>query len=393
MAILQKSRKILSLLVALTLTLIFHTSAQADAADAACKDWPLWTAYQKRFVQGDGRVLDQTGERDFTTSESEAYTLFFTLVNNDRQRFDVVLNWIQANLAQGDFSRHLPAWHWGRQSTGKWEILDHNSASDADMWLAYTLLQAGTLWHDARYTSLGMTILERIKADEVALLPDVGAMVLPGPAGFVERNSKWRLNPSYQPLQILRAFALADPTGPWNDVAMNTQLMIRVVSPRGFAPDWVSFQTGKAWSAYPESEPVGSYDAIRIYLWAGMLDDGDSIKPKLMRSLSGMRSYLIKNNGALMEKVNTQTGVGEGIAPRGFSAALLPYLHALNDGKLLAQQARRLSEKKNGALVGESPTYYDQVLSLFGQGWIEQRFSFSKTGQLIPAWSQRCRPQ
>ena len=106
-----------------------------------------------------------------------------------------------------------------------------------------------------------------------------------------------------------------------------------------------------------------------------------------------MRSYLIKNNGALMEKVNTQTGVGEGIAPRGFSAALLPYLHALNDGKLMAQQARRLSEKKNGALVGESPTYYDQVLSLFGQGWIEQRFSFSKTGQLIPAWSQRCRPQ
>ena len=128
-------------------------------------------------------------------------------------------------------------------------------------------------------------------------------------------------------------------------------------------------------------------------MWAGMLNDTDSIKPKLLQSLSGMRRYLLKNNGALMEKVNTQTGVAEGIAPRGFSAALLPYLQSLNESKLLAQQAQRLNEKKSGALIGESPAYYDQILSLFGQGWIEQRFRFSQTGQLIPAWFESCRIQ
>ena len=387
----QKTGKLFGLMMVLIPALIFCANARADGE--ACKDWPLWTSYQKHFLQADGRVLDQTGVRDFTTSESEAYTLFFMLVNNDRQRFDLVLNWIQANLAQGDFSRHLPAWHWGRQSSGKWEILDFNSAADADMWLAYTLLQAGSLWKDARYTSLGLSVLEQIKAQELVSLPQVGAMVLPAPEGFADGNDRWRFNPSYQSIQLLRAFAYADPAGPWNEIAQNTQRLIQAVSPRGFAPDWVSFQTGKAWRAYPENEAVGSYDAIRIYLWAGMLNNADSLKPKLLQSLSGMRSHLLKNNGALMEKINTQTGFAEGIAPRGFSAALLPYLQSLNESKLLAQQASRLSEKKKDALIGENPIYYDQILSLFGQGWMEQRFRFSQTGQLIPAWLERCRVQ
>jgi len=376
------------------LALVFGTDAHA--ASAICKDkanlstWPLWEGYQKRFLQADGRVLDQTGERDFTTSESEAYTLFFALVINDRQRFEVVLNWIEANLSQGDFTQHLPAWHWGRQTTGKWEILDHNAASDADTWLAYTLLQAGSLWGEARYIRLGKMLLEQIKAKEVVLLPNGSTMLLPAPQGFAEVNGKWWFNPSYLPIQLLRVFAQADPTGPWNAMTATTLHMIRGTALRGFAPDWVSYQHGQGWTALPENEPVGSYDAIRTYLWAGMLDDADTIKPQLIRNLSGMRRYLLKNNGALMESVNPLTGKTKGIAPRGFSAALLPYLHSLNENKLLAQQARHLTEKMNGDLIGDSPIYYDQILSMFGQGWIEQRFKFSKTGQLIPAWSRQC---
>ncbi len=91
-----------------------------------------------------------------------------------------------------------------------------------------------------------------------------------------------------------------------------------------------------------------------------------------------------------METVNPLTGTTKGIAPRGFSAALLPYLHSLNEHKLLAQQSRHLTEKMNGQLIGENPIYYDQILSMFGQGWLEQRFKFSKTGELIPAWSRQC---
>ena len=62
----------------LCLVLVLVFGANAHAASSHCKDgaklssWPLWQGYKNRFLQDDGRVLDQTGERDFTTSESEA---------------------------------------------------------------------------------------------------------------------------------------------------------------------------------------------------------------------------------------------------------------------------------------------------------------------------------
>ncbi len=364
--------------------------SQANAASTTCTEWPLWSAYLQRFVQADGRVLDQTGEPDFTTSESAAYTLFFSLVNNDRERFAILLKWVQFNLAQGDLGAMLPAWHWGRKAAGKWQILDANSATDADMWFAYSLLQAGRLWQEPGYTSIGLRMLEQIKANELTTLPAQGPMMLPGPQGFTDGVLSWRINPSYQPLQLLRAFAVFDPLGPWDDMARNTVQMMKAVSPLGLAPDWVLYQSGKGWLPDWQTKSVGSYDAIRVYLWTGMLDDAEPLKPALLQSLSGMQRLLLKKNGALMEKIQTQSGQAAGQAPQGFSAALLPYLQALHDTKNLAAQRRRLDEKKNGNLIGEAPVYYDQMLALFGQGWIEQRFRFSASGQLIPAWPPRC---
>ena len=45
--------------------------------------WPLWESYQARFIDGQGRVIDHTGG-DRTTSEGQAYALFFALVTRSR---------------------------------------------------------------------------------------------------------------------------------------------------------------------------------------------------------------------------------------------------------------------------------------------------------------------
>ena len=113
-----------------------------------CKDgpWRLWNSYANRFVDpSSGRVFDPRGDQQ-TTSEGQAYALFFALVDNDRPTFDRVLAWTQGNLAGGDLATHLPAWLWGKNQDGQWTVLDANSASDADTWMAYTLLEAGRLW-------------------------------------------------------------------------------------------------------------------------------------------------------------------------------------------------------------------------------------------------------
>ena len=145
-----------------------------------------------------GRVFDPTGDQH-TTSEAEAYALFFALAGNDRARFDLVLAWTQANLAQGDLQTRLPAWLWGKDKDGVWKTLDPNPASDADAWMAYTLIEAGRLWKTPRYSSLGQRMLAQIEKTEVVDLPGFGPMMAPGPVGF-QHDHSFILNPSYLPL-------------------------------------------------------------------------------------------------------------------------------------------------------------------------------------------------
>src|SRR5258705_10078856 len=122
-----------------------------ESSCAAQEFPPLWRSYTSAFMDDQVRVIDHDAS-DRTTSEAQAYAMFFALVANDRARFDGLLRWTELNLASGDLTAHLPAWLWGRRPNREWEILDANSASDADVWMAYTLLEAGRVWEHPRDT-------------------------------------------------------------------------------------------------------------------------------------------------------------------------------------------------------------------------------------------------
>ena len=166
----------------------------AFSAAAAC-EWPAWQQYKQFYISEQGRVIDPSSPNRITTSEGQSYGLFFALVANDRPAFDQLLTWTENNLAAGDLSAHLPAWLWGENEQKQWTVLDSNSASDADLWIAYNLLEAGRLWKSRRYQTLGTLLLQRIAREEVADIPGLGLMLLPGKVGFVAED-RWRLNPS-----------------------------------------------------------------------------------------------------------------------------------------------------------------------------------------------------
>lgn len=373
--------------------IIMPFTPNAHAETASCKPWPLWQAYWSHFVQGDGRVIDHGEYAEPSYSEGQAYTLFFTLVANDRSRFDLILNWMQREMAQNDLTRFLPAWKWGQRQGSDWGVLDSNPASDADMWLAYTLLQAGKLWQAPEYTKLGQAVLQNIKQHELTYLPDAGVMLSPGAEGFNEAEM-WRFNPSYLPMQQLRYFATQDSAGPWASIREHSLKMLNEVTPQGLVADWVAYHKPDGWGVDKVKGPLGSYDAIRVYLWAGMLHDKDPAKAKLLGRLKGM-AQAIKAQGQPPLQVNTLTGASEGAGPVGFSAAVLPYLLALKQTAALQAQNQRLQAGLQAGyfkdLLGDPPRYYDQVLGLFGQGWLEQRYAFKADGSLETVWSRGCR--
>jgi len=356
----------------------------------------LWQAYAATFITPDGRVLDpQTGNR--TTSEGQSYALFFALVNNDRPRFDKLLTWTTDNLATGDLTAHLPAWNWGQAKDGHWGILDANSASDSDLWIAYDLIEAGRLWNNPKYTALGRHLASLIASREVASLPGFGSALLPGPVGF-HIEKLWILNPSYSPLFLLDRLAAVDPGGPWANLSKDFPFLIERSAVNGFAMDWVCYAPGQGFSpclADGRKSPLsmGSYDAIRVYLWAGMLPDSDPAKARILKALPGMSLYL-RQHDAPPEKVNSEGVPLNQAAPVGFSAALLPWLSSISANAAFAQQLVRiksqLNEKSNlyGTGSGTGPTYYDQNLVLFASGWIEKRFQFGSGGELLVRWSR-----
>jgi endo-1,4-beta-D-glucanase Y len=253
-------------------------------ATGGCKQgpWTLWNAYETRFIDQQGRVFDPQGDQH-STSEGQAYALFFALAGNDRAQFDRVLNWTQANLARNDLTANLPSWLWGKDKDGAWKTLDANSASDADLWMAYTLVEAGRLWNAPLYTTLGKGMMARIAATEVADLPGFGLMLLPGETGFVHQTAltnqpqqpsleaeaepaqhqsgkhkneplplpasqsapaqTFMVNPSYLPPFLFARLASLDPAGPWRQIALNI--------PRCWsrAPATASQWTG--WNTFP----------------------------------------------------------------------------------------------------------------------------------------------
>ena len=166
-------------------------------AAASC-DWPEWQQFKQHYISEQGRVIDTSSPKKITTSEGQSYGLFFALVANDRPTFENILQWTQNNLAQGDLSARLPAWLWGMKEKDKngkqeWGVLDTNSASDSDLWIAYSLMEAGRLWKVRSYQSLGFLLLQRIAREEVAELPGFGEMLLPGRVGFAH-SPVWTVN-------------------------------------------------------------------------------------------------------------------------------------------------------------------------------------------------------
>jgi endo-1,4-beta-D-glucanase Y len=385
----QSRPVLLWMLTFLALSCVTTTGCAEERGEAQQQsEWPAWQRFSERFIQADGRVIDLTFDGK-STSEGQSYALFFALVANRPQQFETLLNWTSANLADGELGGKLPGWLWGKRDDGSWGIKDRNAASDADLWMAYALLEAGRLWQVPRYTTLGKQLLVLVEKQEVVRAGKAGTLLLPGPMGFALEGERYRINPSYLPGFMLRYFANVDAKGPWQALWNDYLHLAPQVFASGVAPDL--FIVDRRGVVGPDSErtPSGSYDAIRVYLWAGM-SGGDESR-ELLRLLAPFSKVIQANAGVPPEKLQPATAqaIAADYAPIGYSGAVLPFLSALQERKLHEKQLDRLRRDLMRAKLGGDTNYYDQALILFGEGWQEGFYRFAADGRLQPRWLTR----
>lgn len=353
-------------------------AVQAGQASAAlqCTDqaaWSRWEVFRQQAISSDGRVVDYSDSRQITTSEGQAYGLFFALINSDKALFRHLLDWSERHLASGDLTGRLPAWLWGRQADGQFGVLDDNSASDADLWMAYALIEAGRLWNEHSYAALGLLLMQRIAREEALDVPGLGWILLGGREGFVH-GQQWTVNPSYMTPQIYQRFAGEAPNSVWVHLNANLEHILLATSPKGYAPDWAVWSgENRGWAHTSSKEVLSSYDAVRVYLWIGMLADHQAGAQRLKHHYKAVES-LIGKAGQVPQHINIFSGEVTGEGPPGFSAALLPLLRA-------TPMAAALQQRMAGIRF-DSSNYYDQVLTLFAEGWLQKRYRFDEAGRL-----------
>ena len=365
------------------LILLFSTHV---IAAPNCINWPEWQNFKKHFVTSAGRVVDIGSPQDITTSEGQSYGLFFALVANDQYAFNKLLNWTQIHLAEGDLSARLPAWKWGKKSNGRYGIIDSNPASDSDLWIAYALAEAGELWQERRYKVLASLMASRILREETVELAGLGLTLLPGPYGFEQAEQQVKLNASYSPLFLLKKMAVHYPNSPWQAVYDSSLKVLLEGAPAGFAPDWVLYQPKRGFYFNNTTTAVGNYNAIRVYLWAGMMAEDAPHRQELLSHYRPMANATVKQAAVPLD-VSAKTGLYSGQGPAGFTASLLPFMNALKETQASNQLKKQLAEFKKGHF---DDRYYDSVLMLFGSGHDQGYFTFNAEGTVVPYWKGHC---
>jgi endoglucanase len=384
---LVNSKLILRALRYLAYTLILSLNSLAHAQSCE-KSWPAWDAFKKSSISADGRVEDHSTDGIRTTSEGQSYALFFSLVANDRETFDKILNWTEKNLAENDLITNLPSWVLGKKEDDSYGVLDSNSASDSDLWISYTLGEAGRLWNDRRYVALASLMANRILTAETLEVPTLGRVLLPGVAGFTPTPTSVRLNPSYVPMQLMHWFTARSRDPRWASMLNSSQQLIVKSAPKGYAPDWAIYDYNKGFlpDSDPETGGTGSYNAIRVYLWAGMLNRDDADRQVVLDTLKPM-AKLVEKQGFPPESVQIMTGVANNQGSSGFSAAMVPFLLAQGMPKAAQDQLTRIAAQP----IAED-RYYDQVLGLFALGWQNNLYRFDSKGNLAPSWTSSSCP-
>lgn len=198
---------------------------------------------------------------DITTSEGQSYIMFRAVAHNDRKTFDRTYKWTKKNLQQ---SNKLFAWLWGKDKQGKYKVMDRNSATDADINIAYALIKAYERWKNKKYLDEALPIIHSIWRNETRKV-DGHRVLMPG---FVQaRSNKVEVNPSYFHPYAFRFFAKYDDRHDWIKIIDSSYYYVMEASSKtatGLPPNWFLIENGKVVMEDGERSDF-SYDAVRVF--------------------------------------------------------------------------------------------------------------------------------
>lgn len=216
--------------------------------------------YKREFISPEGRVMDPA-RGDITTSEGQSYILQRAVAVNDRTTFNRSYAWTKTHLQRWD---KLFSWIWGQNKKGKYEVLDRNSAADADVNIAFALILAYGRWKDERYLKEALPIINSIWRNETKKIGKYRVLM----PGFIQtRVDKIEVNPSYFHPYAFKFFKKYDKRHDWNKITESSYYYVMASSAKtktGLPPNWFLIEHGEIILEDNERSDF-SYDAVRVF--------------------------------------------------------------------------------------------------------------------------------
>jgi endoglucanase len=232
-----------------------------------------WQQYKAKFMEPSGRVIDNANG-GISHSEGQGYSMLLAERLGDKNAFAKAWLWTrQYLLVRPD---GLAAWRWDPTSTS--HVTDTNNATDADLFMAWALSEAGEKWNEPDYTRAGQELAHAIARADVARSP-FGPILTPAAAGFGAKDQRDGpvVNLSYWVFPALEALHKNSQAADWNAVAATGRKLIAEAQfgPRKLPSNWIALGGGVPAPAASFPRLFG-YDAIRIPLylaWSGTAQD------------------------------------------------------------------------------------------------------------------------
>ena len=264
--------------------LLIVCSARCSRATGGCKQgpWPLWNSYSARFIDPQRAASSIPAATSAPPPKARPTRCSLPWPTMTAPPSTACWPGPRPISPAAILQTHLPAWLWGKNKDGAVEDprpqlrlrrrrLDRLYASRGRPPLevpAYTQPGPRHAGPDRQKRSRRSA---RLRSHAAAR-----------PRGFQHGNN-WTLNPSYLPLFLFERLAAVDPAGPWQQIALSIPRLLEQSARHGYAMDWVEYVPGDGFYPAPKPQrrragrperrrPGGSYDAIRVYLWAGMID-------------------------------------------------------------------------------------------------------------------------
>lgn len=326
--------------------------------------------YKNAFMTKDGRIMDPE-KNNISTSEGQSYIMLRSLAMEDKKTFDLTYTWAKNNLQRED---KLFAWLWGKNKNGEYRILDNNSASDADIDIAFALLLAYETWGENKYLNEALPIVNSIWNNETK---QIGSYIVLMPGVNQTSSEKIEINPSYFSPYAFRLFQKYDTTNDWNCLINSSYYYLTEVISKtatGLPPNWFLIGDGQnSEQIILEGSPRSdfSYDAVRVF--ARIYFDYVKTGEKRALPILDKSKYIIdkwnanegpNQNFYVNYKANGQLKDADEFT--GSIAILLPVINMYNHGLAIKAYEEKVRPYQNEDYWKTKKDYYSKNLLWFG---------------------------